>query len=83
MSKTYWFVEPLSVLSLQWKQPEEKKSRVNTQFINIAEDKRFHKKNTLVSSRFEKSSGGARFHYGNTEFSEKPLFKFVQRRGEK
>ena len=26
MSKTYWFVEPLSVLSLQWKQPEERQS---------------------------------------------------------
>ena len=31
-------------------------SRVNTQYINIAYDKHFHKKNAWVSSRFEKSS---------------------------
>ena len=30
-------------------------SRVNTQYINIAYDKYFRKKNALVSSRFEKS----------------------------
>ena len=43
-------------------------SRVNAEYINIAQDKHFHKKNALVSSRFEKSSGGTRCHYGNTEF---------------
>ena len=42
-------------------------SRVNAEYINIAQDKHFHKKNALVSSRFEKSSGGAKCH-GNTEF---------------
>ena len=30
-------------------------SRVNISFINIAFEKYFHKKNALVSSRFEKS----------------------------
>ena len=43
-------------------------SRVNAEYINIAQDKHFHKKNALVSSRFEKSSGGTRCHYGNKVF---------------
>ena len=42
-------------------------SRVNTYYIKITEDKHFHKINALLSSRFEKSSGGTRYH-GNTEF---------------
>ena len=36
MSKTYWFVEPFWVLSLKLNGLEKKKSRVNTQSINIA-----------------------------------------------
>ena len=40
--------EPLGVTDLKTE------SGVNTQHINIAEDKHFHKNNALVSSRFEK-----------------------------
>ena len=36
MSKTYWLVEPLLILSLRWDQLEERQSKVNTQFINMA-----------------------------------------------
>ena len=37
MSKTYWFVEPFSILSPKLNGLEKKtESRVNTQFINIA-----------------------------------------------
>ena len=70
MSKTYWFVEPLSVLSLRQNQPEERQSKVNTEFINIAEEKHFRKKNALVSSRFEKSSDGTGCHHGNRILKE-------------
>ena len=41
-------------------------SRVNVQYINIASDKHFHKKNALVREKL--SSGGTRCYYGNTEF---------------
>ena len=58
-------------------------SGVNVQHINIAEDKHFHKKNALVTSRFEKSSDETGCHYGNTVFQEKPPFKFLQRREKK
>ena len=42
MSKTYWFVEPLWVLSLRRNRLEEKtESRVNTDFINVVSEETF------------------------------------------
>ena len=60
MSITSWFVKSVLVGSERKSEPLcgtnlKIESRVNAENINIAQDKHFHKKNALVSPRFEKS----------------------------